>query len=151
MIYDSKDDRRFEVVRKLNQEKTALNTLNRLFSNIIPKVRFSSNEPEMLFDLNGLLEVLDLRNSNENLFFIEWPDGKPLKLIEADTSRCLDANGGDPSCNQGGIAVVAIEGNGMRPSHNGAGISNEGVSYTLNTTEVHGVGYVEKTEDEHDS
>ena len=87
LIYDSKDDRRFEVVRKLNQEKTALNTLNRLFSNIIPKVRFSSNEPEMLFDLSELLEVLDLRNSNENLFFIEWPDGKPLKLIEADSSR----------------------------------------------------------------
>lgn len=38
-------------------------------------------------------------------------------------------------------SVVAIEGNGMRPSHKGTGISDEGVSYTLNTTEVHGVGY----------
>ena len=42
-------------------------------------------------------------------------------FYEADTSRCLDANGGDPSCNQGGIAVVAIEGNGSRPSHRGDG------------------------------
>lgn len=40
-------------------------------------------------------------------------------------------------------SVVAIEGNGMRPSHKGAGINDEGVSYTLNTTEVHGVGYKE--------
>ena len=67
-------------------------------------------------------------------------------FYEADTSRCLDANGGDPSCNQGGIAVVAIEGNGMRPSHRGAGINDNGVQYTLNTTEVHAVAY--KKEDE---
>lgn len=31
-------------------------------------------------------------------------------FYEADTSRCLDANGGNPSCNQGGIAVVAVQG-----------------------------------------
>ena len=42
-------------------------------------------------------------------------------------------------------SVVAIEGNGMRPSHNGAGISDEGVSYTLTATEIHGVGYKEPT------
>lgn len=29
-------------------------------------------------------------------------------FYEADTSRTLDANGGNPSCNQGGIAVVAF-------------------------------------------
>ena len=40
-------------------------------------------------------------------------------------------------------SVVAIEGNGMRPSHKGTGISDEGVSYTLNATEIHGVGYKE--------
>lgn len=27
-------------------------------------------------------------------------------FYEADTSRCLDGNGGNPACNQGGIAVV---------------------------------------------
>ena len=42
-------------------------------------------------------------------------------------------------------SVVAIEGNGMRPSHKGTGISDEGVSYTLNATEIHGVGYEEPT------
>ena len=40
--------------------------------------------------------------------------------------------------------VVAIEGNGSRPSHKGDGINTSGVQYTLNTTEVHAVGYMEK-------
>ena len=30
-------------------------------------------------------------------------------IYEADTSRTLDLNGGNPSCNQGGIAVVSID------------------------------------------
>jgi len=62
-------------------------------------------------------------------------------FYEADTSRCLDANGGDPSCNQGGIAVVAIEGNGSRPSHRGNGYKETDAMYTLNATEQHGVAY----------
>lgn len=62
-------------------------------------------------------------------------------FYEADTSRCLDANGGDPSCNQGGIAVVAIEGNGSRPSHHGDGYRESDAMYTLNATEQHGVAY----------
>ena len=43
-------------------------------------------------------------------------------------------------------SVVTIKGNGMRPSHRGAGINDNGVQYTLNTTEVHAVAY--KKEDE---
>lgn len=62
-------------------------------------------------------------------------------FYEADTSRCLDVNGGDPSCNQGGIAVVAIEGNGSRPSHHGDGYRETDAMYTLNATEQHGVAY----------
>lgn len=31
-------------------------------------------------------------------------------FYEADTSRTLDRSGGNPSCNQGGIAVVAVQG-----------------------------------------
>jgi len=57
----------------------------------------------------------------------------------ADTSRTLDNNGGNPSCNQGGVAVVAIEGNGSRPSHRGDGYSEKDVSFTLNSTEIHAV------------
>lgn len=46
----------------------------------------------------------------------------------------------------GDCDVFSIEGNGQRPSHRGAGINDNGVQYTLNTTEVHAVAY--KKEDE---
>jgi len=62
-------------------------------------------------------------------------------FYEADTTRTLDANGGNPTCNQGGMAVVAIEGNGARPSHKGSGYAEGDVSFTLNATEQHGVAY----------
>ena len=62
-------------------------------------------------------------------------------FYEADTSRCLDANGGNPTCNQGGIAV--IEGNGSRPSHRGDGYKESDVMYTLNATEQHAVAFAE--------
>ena len=63
-------------------------------------------------------------------------------FYKAETTRTLDANGGNPVCNQGGMAVVALEGNGARPSHQGRGYSEEDVSFTLNATEQHGVAYV---------
>lgn len=65
-------------------------------------------------------------------------------FYEADTSRCLDANGGNPSCNQGGMAVVALQGSMIgRKDENGPqgdGIS-EDVSFTLNTVDKHAVVY----------
>ncbi len=39
-------------------------------------------------------------------------------IYEADTSRTIDANGGNPSCNQGGIAVVCIDQGGGKSSCN---------------------------------
>lgn len=68
-------------------------------------------------------------------------DNPDSGFYPADSSRTLDANGGSPSCNQGGIAVVAFEGNGTRPSHKGRGISEDGEMFTLNATERHGVVY----------
>ena len=62
-------------------------------------------------------------------------------FYEADTSRCLDANGGNPTCNQGGIAV--IEGNGSRPSHKGDGYKESDIMYTLNATEQHAVAFAD--------
>ena len=62
-------------------------------------------------------------------------------FYEADTTRCLDANGGNPTCNQGGMAIVALEGNGSRPSHRGDGFKETEEMYTLNATEQHGVAY----------
>ena len=38
-------------------------------------------------------------------------------------------------------STVALEGNGQRPSHKGDGYAETNKSYTLNTTEVHGVCY----------
>ena len=60
-------------------------------------------------------------------------------IYEAKTVRTLDGNGGNPSCNQGGMAV--IEGSGARPSHHGDGYKETDVMYTLNTVERHAVAH----------
>lgn len=63
-------------------------------------------------------------------------------IYEAKTSRTLDLNGGNPACNQGGMMVViALEGNGSRPSHAGNGWAESKTMYTLNTIEQHAVCY----------
>lgn len=65
-------------------------------------------------------------------------------IYEAETSRTLDLNGGNPACNQGGIAVVsyALQGSMIgRADKNGPqgdGV-NEDVSFTLNTVDRHAV------------
>ena len=65
-------------------------------------------------------------------------------FYEADASRCLDANGGNPTCNQGGMAVVALQGSMIgRADKNGpqgSGV-NEDVSFTLDATDRHTVAY----------
>ena len=58
-------------------------------------------------------------------------------FYHANTSRTLDANGGNPTCNQGG--TIVIEGNGTRPSHQGDGYKESDVMYTLNTVDRHAV------------
>ena len=85
-LYDSRDGKRFEIIRNLKQEKAVLKTLNKQISDIIPEARFSSDAHEMILTLIDLLGVLELRSSNEELFAIEWPEGQPFKLLEADTS-----------------------------------------------------------------
>ena len=65
-------------------------------------------------------------------------------FYEAETSRCLDANGGNPSCNQGGMAVLALQGSMIgRADKNGpqgSGV-NEDVSFTLDAADRHAVAY----------
>ena len=68
-------------------------------------------------------------------------DNPNVGFYKADTSKTLDVSGGNPSCRQGGIAVVAIEGNGTRPSHKGDGYKQTDAMYTLNATEQHSVAY----------
>ena len=47
-------------------------------------------------------------------------------IYEADTSRTIDGNGGNPSCNQGGMAIVCID--------QGGGKSNCGISIDKSPT-----------------
>ena len=65
-------------------------------------------------------------------------------IYKAETARTLDGNGGNPSCNQGGIAVVSVQGSMIgRADKNGpqgSGI-NEDVSFTLNATDRHAVAF----------
>jgi len=71
-------------------------------------------------------------------------------IYEADTSRTIDANGGNPGCHQGGIAVIALQGSMIgRDDKNGpqgSGIDEE-VSFTLNTIDRHAVAYAMTTGD----
>lgn len=66
-------------------------------------------------------------------------------VYEADTSRTIDRGGGNPTCNQGGIAIVesyALQGSMIgREEKNGPqgdGV-NKDVSFTLNTVDRHAV------------
>lgn len=65
-------------------------------------------------------------------------------FYQADTSRTIDQSGGNPSCNQGGIAVVSVQGSMIgRAEKNGpmgSGV-NEDVSFTLNATDRHAVAF----------
>ena len=66
--------------------------------------------------------------------FTTWKDGKV-----ANTLNTFDQ--GEVRTNELIVETVALEGNGQRPSHFGDGYSVTDKSYTLNTTEKHGVAY----------
>ena len=79
-------------------------------------------------------------------------DSNPMKSLnpksgfyKADTSRTLDGNSGNPTCGQGGVAVVesySIQGSMIgREDKNGPGGTgvNSDVSFTLNATDRHAV------------
>jgi len=63
-------------------------------------------------------------------------------IYETETARTVDKNGGNPSCCQGGVAVVSIQGSMIGRSEKngpqGSGIA-ENVSFTLNTADRHAV------------
>lgn len=78
-------------------------------------------------------------------------DNPHAGIYEADTARTLDTAGGNPSCHQGGIAVVetyALQGSMIgRKNENGpqgAGISKE-KCFTLDTADRHAVVYEQTT------
>lgn len=64
-------------------------------------------------------------------------------IYEADTARTLDAGGGNPTCNQGGIAVCvqgSMIGREEKNGPQGSGV-NEETAFTLNTADRHAVAY----------
>lgn len=91
---------------------------------------------------NCVLQAFGISSKDSNAMKSNNPHSG---IYEADTSRTIDGNGGNPGCNQGGIAVVesyAIQGSMIgRDDKNGPqgdGI-NEDVSFTLNTVDRHAV------------
>ena len=56
-------------------------------------------------NFNCVLQPFGIRSDKSNAMLSDNPHSG---IYEAETSRTLDANGGNPSCNQGGIAVVAF-------------------------------------------
>ena len=69
-------------------------------------------------------------------------------IYEADTSRTLDLNGGNPNCNQGGIAIcepIPIQDQAISNGNgNGLGVGNEDdPMYSLTTATQHGICVIE--------
>ncbi|MDD3277198.1 MAG: DNA cytosine methyltransferase [Kiritimatiellales bacterium] len=69
-------------------------------------------------------------------------------FYEAKTARTLDRGGGNPSCAQGGIAVVAIQssiiGRADKNGPRGSGVGQD-ISFALDTIDRHGVAYAMTT------
>ena len=69
-------------------------------------------------------------------------DNPHAGIYETEKARTVDKNGGNPSCCQGGVAVVSIQGSmigrSVENGPQGSGIA-ENVSFTLNTADRHAV------------
>ena len=69
-------------------------------------------------------------------------------VYETDTARTIDTGGNSPANNQGGVAVVSIQGSMIgRKDENGpqgSGI-NEDVAFTLNATDKHAVAFAKQS------
>ena len=76
---------------------------------------------------NCVLQPYGISSDKSNAMLSENPYSG---IYEAETSRTLDANGGNPSCNQGGIAVVCVDQGGGKSS---CGITEE-LAPTLSCT-----------------
>ena len=70
------------------------------------------------------------------------PADSRVNLDESGKVQCLTGRMGTGGGNVPMVMeTVALEGNGQRPSHRGDGYAVTDKSYTLNSTEVHGVAY----------
>ena len=93
-------------------------------------------------NFNCILEAYGICSKDSNS--MKSPNPKS-GFYKADTSRTLDGNSGNPTCGQGGVAVVesySIQGSMIgREDKNGPGGTgvNSDVSFTLNATDRHAV------------
>ena len=101
----------------------------------------SCNNDQTLFEP----KVYGICSKDSNSMKSSNPDSG---IYEAETSRTIDGNGGNPSCNQGGMAVVSVQGSMIgRKDKNGprgSGV-NEDISFTLDSVDRHAVAFRRET------
>ena len=66
-------------------------------------------------NFNCILQPFGIRSKDSNAMKSSNPHSG---IYEADTSRTIDTSGGNPACNQGGIAVVCVDQGGGKSSCN---------------------------------
>ena len=97
----------------------------------------SCNNDQTLFEP----KVYGICSKNSNSMKSDNPDSG---IYEAETARTLDTSNQSPDKNQGGMAVVAVQGSmiGRKPRNGpqGSGV-NEDVSFTLDAADRHAVAY----------
>lgn len=86
-LFDSLNGRRVEVVRDLRKERLKLQELNAAIRERIAFGGFAKDESETMLSLSELLELLDLHSDNPELFSLEWPEGKELKINNVNASK----------------------------------------------------------------
>lgn len=104
----------------------------------------SCNNDQTVFVPSGsgrVVQVYGICSKDSNAMKSDNPHSG---FYEADTARTLDGNGGNPGCNQGGIAVVSVQGSMIgREDKNGpqgSGV-NEDVCFSLTGADRHAVAY----------
>ena len=108
------------------------------------------NDSRMKIDPNGKVQALSGRmgtgGNNTPMAMVAYrktahPQNSEQPQTYEPTEKADTLNVYDNS--EGRTPTVAVEGNGARPSHHGDGYIESDQSYTLNTTEVHGVATME--------
>lgn len=77
---------------------------------------------------------------NTEVIAFEDRHDEGIRFMMGGKTNTLTAAMGTGGNNVPLIKTIAIEGNGSRPSHKGNGYKESDKMYTLNTTEIHGVG-----------
>ena len=83
-FFDAIEGQRFEVNRNLKAELRALKAFNALLIEETDiTVPFSARQPETYLSLIDLLNILEIASRENAPFNIEWPEGEPLRIHQA--------------------------------------------------------------------